>query len=57
MRSGSQTFSRNQYAPIFGEKQTTAFNPGAQPTLGTEFRVQYSQTQWIDSASKSEGKG
>src|ERR1700758_5000240 len=33
MRSGSQTFSRNQYAPIYGEREGTALNPGAQPAV------------------------
>jgi hypothetical protein len=33
MRSGSQTFSRNQYAPIFGEREPTALDPGTQPAV------------------------
>ena len=33
MRSGSQTFSRNQYAPIYGEREATALNPGTQPAV------------------------
>jgi hypothetical protein len=33
MRSGSQTFSRNQYAPIFGEQERTSLNPGTQPAV------------------------
>src|ERR1700758_2962615 len=33
MRSGYQTFSRNQYAPIYGEREATALNPGTQPAV------------------------
>jgi len=33
MRSGSQTFSRNQYAPIYGEREATALNPSTQPAV------------------------
>src|SRR6201985_1112792 len=33
MRSGYQTFSRNQYAPIYGEREATASNPSTQPAV------------------------
>src|ERR1700741_1852113 len=33
MRSGSQTLSRNQYAPICREREATALNPGTQPAV------------------------
>jgi hypothetical protein len=35
MRSGSQTFSRNQYAPIFGEREHTALGASLQPGART----------------------
>ena len=38
MRSGSQTFSRNQYAPIYGDIKATAFGESLQPGARTRIK-------------------